>query len=132
MSISVSQNLPEQRLLTEYDYYNDFNYPSLNHDDIIARRNLDSRDFRKRKFKQLDTKRDYSLNNYNLDIPGTIPRRASLYINKPEFNNTNLDIEKSTPTKLFKKLINLILFIQIEILNFLFQEDIMFFKMIDI
>jgi hypothetical protein len=103
MSISVSQNLPEQRLLTEYDYYNDFNYPSLNHDDIIARRNLDSRDFRKRKFKQLDTKRDYSLNNYNLDIPGTIPRRASLYINKPEFNNTNLDIEKSTPTKLFKK-----------------------------
>ena len=103
MSISVSQQFPEKRVtITNENNYNDFNYPSLNHKDIISIRNLDSNDFPLRKFKQLNTKRDFSLNNYNLDIPGAVPRRYGLYTKKPEFNNTNLDIEGSSPTKLYK------------------------------
>ena len=104
MSVSVSQQFPENRVtINKENNYNDFNYPSLNHKDIISIRNLDSNDFPIRKFKQLDTKRDFSLNNYNLDIPGAVPRRYGLYNRKSEFNNTNEDIEGSSPAKLYKK-----------------------------
>ncbi len=104
MSVSVSQQFPEKRVtINKENNYNDFNYPSLNHKDIISIRNLDSNDFPIRKFKQLDTKRDFSLNNYTLDIPGAVPRRYGLYSRKPEYNNTNLDIEGSSPAKLYKK-----------------------------
>ena len=104
MSVSVSQQFPEKRVtINKENNYNDFNYPSLNHKDIISIRNLDSNDFPIRKFKQLDTKRDFSLNNYNLDIPGAVPRRYGLYNRKSEFNNTNEDIEGSSPAKLYKK-----------------------------
>ncbi len=104
MSVSVSQQFPENRVtINKENNYNDFNYPSLNHKDIISIRNLDSNDFPIRKFKQLDTKRDFSLNNYTLDIPGAVPRRYGLYSRKPEYNNTNLDIEGSSPAKLYKK-----------------------------
>ena len=62
--------------------YDDYNYKSLNRKDLIINRNLDNSDFPIRKFKQLDTKRDFSLNNYVLDIKGAFPRRYGFYSKK--------------------------------------------------
>ena len=64
----------------------------------MAYRNLDSKDIPMKKFKQLDTKRDWSLNNYTLDISGASPRKLAPFTKKPDFSNTNEDIEKSSPS----------------------------------
>ena len=84
----------------------DYNFKSLNRKDLIMNRNLDSSDFPIRKFKQLDTKRDFSLNNYVLDIKGAFPRRYGFYSKKKDFTNTNLDIEKSYPINEYNKYTN--------------------------
>ena len=84
----------------------DYNYKSLNRKDLILNRNLDNSDFPIRKFKQLDTKRDFSLNNYVLDIKGAFPRRYGFYSKKQDFTNTNLDIEKSYPINEYNKYTN--------------------------
>ena len=76
------------------------NYPMPNKKDSMSNRCLDETDFPKRKFKQLSTKRDFSLNNYSLDIEGAAPRSNSIFINKTDFTLTNQDIEKSTPKKI--------------------------------
>ncbi len=73
------------------------NYPMPNRKDSMSNRCLDENDFPKRKFKQLSTKRDFSLNNYSLDIEGAAPRSNSIFVNKTDFTNTNQDIEKSSP-----------------------------------
>ena len=66
MSVSVSQTLNHNNSsILEYN-----NYPTLQKKDTFYYRGLDSSDFPIRKFKQIDTKRDYSLNNYSLDIDG--------------------------------------------------------------
>ena len=75
------------------------NYPMPNRKDSMSNRGLDETDFPKRKFKQLSTKRDFSLNNYSLDIEGAAPRSNSIFINKTDFTCTNQDIEKSSPKK---------------------------------
>ena len=76
------------------------NYPMPNKKDSMSNRCLDETDFPKRKFKQLSTKRDFSLNNYSLDIEGAAPRSNSIFINKTDFTLKNQDIEKSTPKKI--------------------------------
>ena len=86
--------------------YDDYNYKSLNRKDLIINRNLDNSDFPIRKFKQLDTKRDFSLNNYVLDIKGAFPRRYGFYSKKQDFTNTNLDIDKSYPINEYNKYTN--------------------------
>jgi hypothetical protein len=82
-----------------FDY--DFNYPSLNRKDLIYSRCLDGTDFKLRKFKQLDTKRDWSLNNYNLDIKGAAPKRIAPFSQKEDFSINITDIAKASPKQLY-------------------------------
>ena len=89
---TIDQNI---NLPMEFNYY-----PMPNRKDSMTNRNLDENDFPKRKFKQLSTKRDFSLNNYSLDIEGAAPRSNSIYTNKIDFTLKNQDIEKSTPKNL--------------------------------
>ena len=63
----------------------DYNYPSLNRKDRMSLSTLTSRDFPIKKFKQLDTKRDWSVNLYNLDIEGSSPRRIGAFNQKIDF-----------------------------------------------
>ncbi len=48
----------------------DYNYRSLNRRDLMSLSTVNENDMRIKKFKQLDTKRDWSINVYNMDIPG--------------------------------------------------------------
>ena len=66
---------------------------------------INEKDYPVRKFKQITTNRDWSLNLYNLDIPGSSPKKYGLLNKKIDFTNNNRDIEKSYPPKLFEKLI---------------------------
>lgn len=75
----------------------DYNYPSLNRRDGMYLSTITSRDAPIRKFKQLDTKRDWSINLYNLDIEGSSPRRIGAFNQKIDYTNKNDDIERSCP-----------------------------------
>ena len=98
MSISVSQGInPNKSSILEYN-----NYPTLQKKDTFYYRGLDSSDFPIKKFKQIDTKRDYSLNNYSLDIDGAFPKKHGIYSHKPLYTNSNIDIENSSPSILNK------------------------------
>jgi len=48
----------------------DYNYRSLNRSDLMSLSSINESDMRIKKFKQLDTKRDWSISLYNMDIPG--------------------------------------------------------------
>lgn len=48
----------------------DYNYRSLNRKDLMSLSSVNESDMKIKKFKQLDTKRDWSINLYNMDIPG--------------------------------------------------------------
>lgn len=48
----------------------DYNYRSLNRKDLMSLSTINNNDLNIKKFKQLDTKRDWSINLYNMDIPG--------------------------------------------------------------
>ena len=82
----------------------DYNYPSLNRKDTMYLSTMTHNDFPIRKFKQLQTKRNWSINLYNLDIEGSSPRKFGAYHQKIDFINKNDDIEKSFPKKLHIKL----------------------------
>ena len=78
----------------------DYNYPSLNRKDTMYLSTMTHNDFPIRKFKQLQTKRNWSINLYNLDIEGSSPRKFGAFHQKIDFINKNDDIEKSFPKKL--------------------------------
>ena len=101
-SINPQKNIPKSPAIIEnINLPMEFNYyPMPNRKDSISNRNLDETDFPKRKFKQLCTNRDFSLNNYSLDIEGAAPRSNSIYTNKIDFTLKNQDIEKTTPKNL--------------------------------
>ena len=82
----------------------DFNYPSLNRKDLMYLSTVTNNDFPLRKFKQLHTKRNWSINLYNLDIEGSSPRRFGAFNQKVDFINKNDDIERSSPKLLHIKL----------------------------
>ena len=82
----------------------DFNYPSLNRKDLMYLSTVNNNDFPKRKFKQLNTNRNWSINLYNLDIEGSSPRKFGAFNQKIDFTNKNDDIEKSSPKILHIKL----------------------------
>ena len=82
----------------------DFNYPSLNRKDLMYLSTVTNNDFPLRKFKQLHTKRNWSINLYNLDIEGSSPRRFGAFNQKVDFINKNDDIERSSPKILHIKL----------------------------
>ncbi|MCQ2820915.1 MAG: hypothetical protein MJ252_26960 [archaeon] len=75
----------------------DYNYPPLNRVDLMSLSTIGSRDANMKPFKKLDTARDWSVNLYNLDIPGTCPRRIGSFNQKVDFINKNDDIERSSP-----------------------------------
>ena len=87
---SRNKNLP-----MEFNYY-----PMPNRKDSMSNRGLDENDFPKRKFKQLSTKRDFSLNNYSLDIEGASPRSNCIFTNKIDYTLKKEDIEKSSPKQI--------------------------------
>ena len=70
--------------------------------DLMSLSCINEKDTNIKKFKQINTKRNFSLNLYNLDIEGSSPK-ILLYTNKIDFINKIDDIEKSSPTKLFIK-----------------------------
>ena len=82
----------------------DYNYPSLNRKDTMYLSTMTHNDFPIRKFKQLQTKRNWSINLYNLDIEGSSHRKFGAFHQKIDFINKNDDIEKSFPKKLHIKL----------------------------
>ena len=82
----------------------DFNYPSLNRKDLMYLSTLTNNDFKIRKFKQLNTNRNWSINLYNLDIEGSSPRKFGAFNQKIDYTNKNDDIDKSSPRRLHIKL----------------------------
>ena len=82
----------------------DFNYPSLNRKDLMYLSTVNNNDFPIRKFKQLHTNRNWSINLYNLDIEGSSPRKFGAFNQKIDYINKNDDIEKSSPKILHVKL----------------------------
>ena len=72
----------------------DYNYPSLNRKDLSDLSNINDK---RKYFKKLNTKRDWSLNLYNLDIEGSSPRKFGYFFNKEDFINKNSDIEGASP-----------------------------------
>ena len=48
----------------------DYNYRSFNRQDLMSLSSINENDANNKKFKQLHTKRDWSINLYNLDIIG--------------------------------------------------------------
>ena len=82
----------------------DFNYPSLNRKDLMYLSTVTDKDFPIRKFKQLHTNRNWSINLYNLDIEGSSPRKFGAFNQKIDYINKNDDIEKSSPKILHVKL----------------------------
>lgn len=76
---------------------NNYNFPTPNRNDTMYLSTIKDQDSRIRKFKQLDTTRDYSANLYNLDIPGSSPKKFGVFCHKPDFTNRNDDIDRSYP-----------------------------------
>ena len=79
-------------------------YPTLSRKDTMFLSTIGAKDFPMRKFKQLDTTRDWSINLYNLDIEGSSARRFGALNQKIDFTNKNDDIERSWPKQLHVKL----------------------------
>ena len=82
----------------------DYNYPSLNRKDTMYLSTMTHKDFPIKKFKQLETRRNWSINLYNLDIEGSSPLKFGAFHQKIDFTNKNDDIEKSYPKILHIKL----------------------------
>ena len=83
--------------LIQPDYTNDFNYPSLTRKDLMYLDSINSRDCPIRKINQINTKRDWSTNLYNLDIEKSVPKRSNIYTNKIDYINKIDDIDKAQP-----------------------------------
>ena len=99
----------------------DFSIPSIPKGNTMYLSTINKNDAIIRPFKKMVTKRDWSANLYNLDIESSMPRRFGVFtnkidfinkvddiertnpkilhypLNKPEYNLTNKDIEKSSP-----------------------------------
>ena len=65
--------------LIQPDYNNDFNYPSLTRKDLMYLDSINSRDCPIRKINQINTKRDWSTNLYNLDIEKSVPKKQCFH-----------------------------------------------------
>ena len=104
-----------------YDHYNtfqkhnnsqsiattDYNYPTAKRTDTMYLQTITTNPITNtqlttlKKFKQLNTARDYSANLFNLDIDGSSPRRLGQLSHKIDYTNRNDDIERSSPKTLF-------------------------------
>ena len=81
------------------NFNSDFNYPSLSRKDLMYLDSIKPRDFPIKKLNQINTKRDWSTNLYNLDIEKSVPYRSNIYTNKVDFINKLDDIENAHPKK---------------------------------
>ena len=86
------------------DYNNDFNYPPFSRKDLMYLDTINQRDFPIRKINQINSKRDWSTNLYNLDIEKSAPYRSNIFTNKIDFINKIDDIEFAQPKK--EKILN--------------------------
>ena len=84
---------------------NHFNHPSLNKKDTMYLNDINDADEKIRKFKSINTNRDFSYNLFNLDIEKSCPNRHYL-IHKPCFINKNNDIEGSQPSNFTNLFLN--------------------------
>ena len=99
----------------------DYSIPSIKKGNTMYLSTINKNDAIIRPFKKMVTQRDWSANLYNLDIESSMPRRFGVFtnkvdfinkvddidrtnpkilhypLNKPEYNLTNKDIEKSSP-----------------------------------
>ena len=75
--------------------HNDYNYPSLNRKDLMYMSTINSTDIPFKYFKKLNTNRNWSINLYNLDIPGTSPRKIGAFNKKIDYINKTDDIDRS-------------------------------------
>ena len=106
-----NRNLPEKKIIKDIKSCKDIfkkqnnKYSLLSKKDTMYLSSLNSNDFPIRKFKQICSTRDWSLNLYNLDIEGSSPKKFGILNKKIDFTNNNRDIEKSFPKKLFKKIV---------------------------
>lgn len=82
----------------------DYNYPSLNRKDLMYLSSITNEDAPFKRFKQLDTNRNWSINLFNLDIEGSSPRKIGAFNQKVDYTNKNDDIEKSSSRILHKGL----------------------------
>ena len=73
----------------------DYNFKSLNRKDLMSLSSIGNEDTRLKRFKQIDTNRDWSTNLYNLDIEGSAPKKFGVFNQKTDFINKLDDIEKS-------------------------------------
>ena len=48
----------------------DYNYRSLGRADLMSLSSVNQQDMKMKRFKRLETKSDWSINLYNMDIPG--------------------------------------------------------------
>ena len=81
------------------NFNSDFNYPSLSRKDLMYLDSLKPRDFPIKKLNQINSKRDWSTNLYNLDIEKSVPYRSNIYTHKVDFINKLDDIENAHPKK---------------------------------
>ena len=87
------------RYSVEQNYGDDFNYPALNRKDLMSLDTIKEKDYPKKKINQINSKRNWSINLYNLDIDKSYPKKNDIYLNKVDFINKIDDIEKARPTK---------------------------------
>ena len=87
------------RYSVEPNYGDDFNYPALNRKDLMSLDTIKEKDYPKKKINQINSKRNWRINLYNLDIDKSYPKKNDIYLNKVDFINKIDDIEKARPTK---------------------------------
>ena len=89
------ENNINDNLKNHKNYSNDYSYPTLKREDLMYLSSIDERDYPRRKIKQLNTKRNWSLNLFNLDIEKSTPKKYSKYLNKIDFINRTDDIDNA-------------------------------------
>lgn len=98
---------------TESKLNPDYNHRSLNRKDLMSLDVIKNEDSRIRKFKCIDSSRDWTMNLYNRDIDGnlilfnfsgSVPKQFGVYNQKVDFINKNDDIERTFPKQLHIKL----------------------------
>jgi hypothetical protein len=94
-NLDLQSEFQQQRNFQQQNFVPvDYNFPTARRSDTMYLSTIGHSD---RKFKQINTVRDYSANLFNLDIPGSSPKKFGILHHKPDFTNRNDDIERSYP-----------------------------------
>ena len=104
ISASINHNHNPHENITATSLNDPFNYRTAMKNDTMFLSTVKDNDSKLRKFKQINTNRDYSANLFNLDIAGSSPKKFGVLHNKPDFLLKNDDIERTTSKILHIKL----------------------------